>query len=100
MADEDLLDEARAADATSSSGPGKSDRDDMDETRRLLYMSLVAGRTKRYNLAGTLVNALKHHQGVDTPVDELLDRAVDAVEGHDTGWARAEIDRITALLGD
>ena len=44
---------------------GDGDRKDFDETRRLLYMALLAGHTKRYNLAGTLVNALKHHHAVD-----------------------------------
>lgn len=40
---------------------------DLDETRRLLYMAIVAPTTKKYNLAGTLINALRHHQGVDDP---------------------------------
>lgn len=35
--------------------------DDLDETRRLLYMALWVGSTDRYELAGTLTNALVHH---------------------------------------
>lgn len=98
--DDITLDEVRAADATQDSGPGKGRRDDLDETRRLLYMSLVAARTKRYNLAGTLANAIRHHQGQAIALDELLDHVVEAVEGHDDEWVREQIQRITDELGD
>lgn len=85
---------------------GTGDKTDFDETRRLLYMALLAPRTKRYNLAGTLVNALAHHHAVDDlAVGEITDHVVSVVEG--TGdedasrtWLRAQIDRITAELGD
>jgi hypothetical protein len=73
---------------------------DLDETRRLLYMALLASRTKRYNLAASLVNAIHHHQGDDeTPLDELFDKAVAAVEGEPDGlaWARGQVARINAL---
>lgn len=73
---------------------------DLDEMRRLLYMALVADKTKKYNLTGTLINALRHHQGV-TDAD-LEDRIISQVEGTaaDETWARGLIDRITAALGE
>jgi hypothetical protein len=73
---------------------------DLDETRRLLYMALVADKTKKYNLVGTLINALRHHQGV-TDAD-LEDRVTSQVEGTaaDETWARGQIDRITTALGE
>lgn len=85
---------------------GDGDKTDFDETRRLLYMALLATRTKRYNLAGTLVNALKHHHAVDgLDADEIADHVVSVVEGtgDDSGsreWLQAQIDRISAELGD
>jgi hypothetical protein len=69
---------------------------DLDETRRLLYMAIVAGKTKRYNLAGTLINALRHHQGVTDP--ELEVRVLELLDGPeppDEAWARAQIERLT-----
>jgi hypothetical protein len=85
---------------------GTGDKTDFDETRRLLYMAGLVGRTKRYNLAGTLVNALLHHHAVDgLSADEVAGHVVNVVEG--TGdedasraWLRGQIDRITAELGD
>lgn len=73
---------------------------DLDETRRLLYMALVAGKTKRYNLAGTLINALRHHQGITDP--DLEEQVVTQVEGVDVDetWARSQINVITAELGE
>jgi hypothetical protein len=72
---------------------------DLDETRRLLYMTLVVGKTKKYNLAGTLINALRHHQGV-TDAD-LEDKVVAQVEGtgsDNEGWVREQIARINDEL--
>jgi hypothetical protein len=62
---------------------------DLDETRRLLYMALLCKGTKKYNLAGTIVNAIKHHQGVDIDPDAsdgvasqaLIDKVVEYVNG-------------------
>lgn len=88
---------------------GGGDRTDFDETRRLLYMALLAPRTKRYNLAGTLVNALVHHHAVDDlSAEDVADHVVRYVEGkygdlsvsHDAEWLQVQIDRITAELGD
>lgn len=52
---------------------------DLDETRRLLYMALAAGRTDRHNLVGTLTNALVHHSGLETDAVEVLDRLIRVV---------------------
>lgn len=52
---------------------------DLDETRRLLYMALVVRRTEKYELAGTLINALKHHQGVDVEPNARTGVASDAL---------------------
>lgn len=84
---------------------GDSDKTDFDETRRLLYMALLVPRTKRYNLAGTLVNALKHHHAVDSlDADTIADHVVSVLEGDDStdspAWLREQIDHITAELGD
>jgi hypothetical protein len=85
---------------------GTGDKTDFDETRRLLYMAALATRTKRYNLAGTLVNALVHHHAVDdVTADEAASHVVNVVEGTDLdeasrAWLREQIGRITAELGD
>jgi hypothetical protein len=89
---------------------GTGDKTDFDETRRLLYMALLVPRTKRYNLAGTLVNALKHHHAVDgLDAGMIADHVVAAVNGGDAPteaehqsreWLQAQIDRITEELGD
>lgn len=85
---------------------GTGDKTDFDETRRLLYMAALVGKTKRYNLAGTLTNALVHHHAVDDlDAAEVAGHVVNVVEG--TGdedgsraWLQAQIDRITQELGD
>lgn len=85
-------------------------RADLDETRRLLYMALVASRTKRYNLAGTLINAIKHHQGVDIDPDAspghasdmLIGRVVAYVDGagDDDDWLTEQIERLVTELDE
>jgi hypothetical protein len=75
---------------------------DLDETRRLAYMALLSTRTKKYNLAGTLVNALKHHHAVDLDADEIAGHVVGVIEGGDDAgeaWLRGQISRITDELG-
>ena len=85
---------------------GTGDKTDFDETRRLLYMALLVSQTKRYNLAGTLVNALTHHHAVDDlDIGEITANVVSVVEGSgdedgSRAWLQAQIDRITAELGD
>lgn len=76
---------------------------DRDETRRLLYMALVASRTNRYNLVGTLINALAHHlpEGERVDPDEAAEHLIAVVNpyageraeaGH--AWLR---ERLAAL---
>lgn len=87
-----------AQDGTGSTRP--SNAEDLDETRRLLYMTLFTHRTKRYNLVGTIVNAMRHHQGNNAP--DLEDRIVAQAEGTaaDDTWTRDQIARLTAELGE
>ena len=83
---------------------GDGDRKDFDETRRLLYMAILAPRTKRYNLAGTLVNALVHHHTVDgLTADEASGHVVGWLESEDgasSDWLAEQIQRISQELGD
>lgn len=73
---------------------------DLDETRRLLYMSRYAHKTNRYALVGTIVNALAHHSAkIDPEVSgPILVELVNT--GEDDGWVREQIAKITELLGD
>lgn len=70
---------------------------DRDETRRLLYMALYVARTDRYELVGTLVNALVHH-GSGLTADEVGAKVLAAIEDGDTTWLREQVDRLTAEL--
>lgn len=71
-------------------------RHDLDETRRLLYMVKAASQTERYNLVGTLTNAMSHHAGnVGTDPDECMANLIDAVAGEP-----ASLDWVQARLGD
>jgi hypothetical protein len=73
---------------------------DLDETRRLLYMSLYASQTDRYALVGTIVNALAHHSAKIAP-DVSAPALVALVNtGEDDTWVREQIATITGLLGD
>ena len=84
---------------------------DLDETRRLLYMALLCKGTKKYNLAGTIINAIKHHQGVDIDPDAdggvasqaLIDKVVAYVNGdvaEDDTWVWDQIRRCIDTLGE
>lgn len=78
---------------------------DLDETRRLLYMALFAGQTKHWELAGTIVNTLRHHQGVDDPdlearVVEYLNREPGDAATADDIWVRAQIQRCIDMAGN
>ena len=93
---------------------GEGDARDFDETRRLLYMALAAPHTKKYNLAGTLVNALKHHHAIPLDADVIMDHVITVIDSaaREPGLAEnpevaesksflvAQIDRITAELCD
>jgi hypothetical protein len=75
---------------------------DLDETRRLLYMALLVPRTRHWELAATIVNAVKHHQQVDIPTSELIDRVTGYIEsnGKKNGkWVRGQIQRCIDELG-
>lgn len=89
-----------------------SERHDLDETRRLLYMVLLGGCfTERwYNLAGTLTNALAHHSKM-VPAEVTMahlsaiarSRSIESDdEGRDEAhaWVLSLIDKITAQLDD
>lgn len=78
---------------------------DLDETRRLLYGALAASRTGRWELVGTLANALLHHSGLvaeETRVpkpDALVDRLVAVVEGHGNhAWVLSLIGEATRRI--
>jgi len=75
-------------------------RKDLDETRRLLYSAMAASRTRKWEVVGTLANALLHHSGlIDEAPTELLDRLVLIVEGDDfSTWLLGLVDEITARL--
>jgi hypothetical protein len=90
---------------------GDGDQRDFDETRRLLYMALAAPRTKKYNLVGTLVNALRHHHALDGDNDpsaaEMMRMLIDLVDAADPDatslaerWIWEQITRISDELGD
>jgi hypothetical protein len=73
--------------------------EDLDETRRLLLMALCAPATKRYNLAGTLANALLYHQHVAVDRDALLSRVIAAVDGDgDAAWLWEQVDRVNTEI--
>jgi hypothetical protein len=83
--------------------PGDVDREDYDETRRLMYMALLRQRTEKYELAGTLVNALTHHHSVTLPVNEIITHVLAVIENDDEDsviWMQNQIGRISDQLGD
>lgn len=67
-------------DIVNSDGVRLTDGRENDEIRRLLYGSLAAGRTRRWELVGTLVNALVHHVGLVEDPWDLIDYLVEIVE--------------------
>ena len=89
---------------------GDGDPRDFDETRRLLYMTLAIRQgTDKYNLVGTLANALVHHHGLDGDDDpnvmgvmRHLINVVEEREGADESqeWILGQIARITDELDD
>lgn len=82
---------------------GDGDRTDFDETRRLLYMAILRQRTEKYELAGTLVNALVHHHSLDLATSEVIDHVLNVIEDADQAsidWMLEQIDRISMQLGD
>jgi hypothetical protein len=71
---------------------------DLDETRRLLYMLLLVSRTEKYELAGTLVNALLHHSNLGVEPRGLIRTIIDAISGNEDDWIYDRIVEITEQL--
>lgn len=75
---------------------------DLDETRRLLYMALVANRTSKGELVATLTNALAHHN-LKLDADEVMTRLIGAIDDQqesDQAWVRQQIDALTDKLDE
>jgi hypothetical protein len=82
---------------------------DWSETRRLLYASLVAmsvGETGNAEIAGTVANALAHHsktlsmRAAEEFAISTMYGSVNPLVDADMDLVRAEIRRLTDLLGD
>jgi hypothetical protein len=84
------------------------ERQDLEETRRLLYMALAVSDSTYVGsaeLAGSIANSLAHHSKRLTEQDaERLARAIATAavvsDTKVTDQIRAEIEAITAKLGD
>lgn len=79
------------------------DASDLDETRRLLYMALFrpTKSDRWYNLAGTITNALVHHNLKLDAAEVMRHLRALCTEGdaaESEAWARGLIDDITARL--
>jgi hypothetical protein len=83
-------------------------RTDLDETRRVAYMALIAGETRwtlqsisAYELIATVANAFAHH-GHQVPFEEAATHLAEVVNGETEGdsgrWLREQIDQLTAKL--
>ena len=77
---------------------------DLDETRRVAYMALLASSTDSPELAATIVNALAHHgSGVDP--DEAAGHVANLLSKMPVNrpaseqWLKAQIDNMTSELG-
>jgi hypothetical protein len=76
-------------------------RTDLDETRRVAYMALIAGTHRHYELVATVGNALAHH-GLQVPFPEAAAHLAAVVSGDTEGesarWLQEQIHHITAKL--
>jgi hypothetical protein len=76
-------------------------RADLDETRRVAYMVLVAGMTGQPTVVATVANALAHH-GLQVPFPEaaahLATVASGDTEGESARWLQEQIDQLTVKL--
>lgn len=103
--------EAKVADLEAKLGVSTRRNDDLDETRRLIYGALAAstGRAKRWELIGTLTNALVHHSRLESDPYDVIERLLDVVESYpgpdgevrwDQGkvWLKMLAETITARL--
>jgi hypothetical protein len=79
-------------------------RRDLDETRRVAYMALLAARSSAPELVATIVNALAHH-GLAVDPDLAAGHVTNLVSGMPVNpaesrrWLQEQVDRITAELG-
>jgi hypothetical protein len=75
---------------------------DLDETRRLLYMGMCVGDVDEWELAGTLINALLHHEGAEPGLTaaEAKTHISALFAGEPTArlWAEDSIERISLQL--
>jgi hypothetical protein len=87
----------------SKPAPASRDRD-LDETRRLAYMALSGAADKRdRQLAGTLVNALVHHQKAADAAEAMAQVTALLANPQDEAarlWMSRHVARITGILGD
>jgi len=79
-------------------------RRDLDETRRVAYMALLAHGSRAPELVATIVNALAHH-GLAVDPDLAAGHVKNLVSampvnlGESRRWLQEQIDRISAELG-
>jgi hypothetical protein len=59
-------------------------RSDLDETRRVAYMALIAGESPHYELVATVANALAHH-GMQVPFPEAAAHLARVASGDTVG---------------
>jgi hypothetical protein len=95
----DLAKERRAEAAQAASAR----REDLDETRRVIYIALAGGTTRDPGLVATLVNALAHH-GSRVDPEVAATHVANVVNASDPGgesgrWLRRQIDQINNELG-
>lgn len=77
----------------------EGEKRDLDETRRLLYMVILAPMTPHAELAATVINALIHHQGLDMPATDVIGRVLSYLDGGDgESWLWQQIQDITNKL--
>ena len=77
-------------------------RRDLDETRRLAYMALVARTTEHPELVATIANALAHH-GSHADPEQVAANVAAAIRGEDgesRRWLLAQVELITAELDE
>jgi hypothetical protein len=97
-----IVDSARESRAKAKQAEA-SRRADLDETRRVAYMALLALRSRDRELVATIVNALAHHGlAVDPQVaaTHVLNLVSDMPvnRGESERWLQERIDQITAEL--
>ena len=89
----------RTAEATQATS---TRREDLDETRRVIYIALAGRTTRNPDLVATLVNALAYHGSRVDPKVAATHAAnvVNATDpdGESERWLRRQIDRINNEL--